>query len=270
MALHLFGHKEKLDLPGTNDSAPSLTAGSLALPEDQRAQLAQDLSMLEKKDISRSQKLQADAEKSVMAAAEDTVKRLRVVEMGRCPSCGAHIYQHVGANICDACGWHQFDLPKKGSVRVHLKNGDEIVEGERVYVLKSGDCLVVRHGVVAAQVPHDAYTWVEYAWTEDELSLRHAEAQKQLTVPCGWCGKNTNPTADGFHLLHIAFGATQERYCFCCDECYEAFRKMYPSRVHRDCYNRDCATCKLCQKRYDEDATEMRLLAKDYIRTHKN
>ena len=44
---------------------------------------------------------------------------------------------------------------------------------------------------------------------------------------------------------------------------------MYPSRVHRNCYERDCATCNLCQKRYDDDATEMRLLAKDYLRVKK-
>ncbi len=270
MALHIFGHHDKSDLPSPGDTPNSLGGGNIALPEDQRAQLASDLSMLDRKDLSRSQKLQHDVEKSVIAAAEDTVKRLRVVEMGRCPSCGAHIYQHVGANICDVCGWHQFDLPKKGMVKVHLKGGDEVVEGERVYVLKSGDCLVVRHGVVAAQVPRDAYTWVEYAWTDEELENRHSEAQKTLTVPCGWCGKSTNPTADGFHLLHIAFGASQERYCFCSDDCFEAFRKMYPSRVHRDCYNRDCSTCKLCQKRYDEDAMEMRMLAKDYIKAKNN
>lgn len=272
MALHIFGNREKpglsegpQDLPG----ASPLTPGALALPEEQRAQLVSDLTMLDKKDGSRTQKLQADVEKSVLASAEDTVKRLRVVEMGRCPSCGAHIHQHVGANICDICGWHQFDLPKKGAVCVHLKGDDGTVDGERAYVLKNGDCLVMRDGVVAAQIPRDAYSFVEYKWNADELALRHTETQKQLTVPCGWCGKTTNPTADGFHLLHIAFGSTQERYCFCCDECYEAFRKMYPSRVHRDCYERDCATCNLCLKRYDEDATEMRVLAKDFIRSVK-
>ncbi|MGN0893162.1 MAG: hypothetical protein ACI4Q0_07820 [Oligosphaeraceae bacterium] len=269
MGFHFFGHREKADLPGLQNLPTSMT-GNIALPEDQRAQLASDLSMLDKTDTGRSLRLQKDVERSVISAAEDSVKRLRVVEMGRCPSCGAHIYQHVGANICDACGWHQFDLPKKGAVRVHLKGGAEApLEGERAYVLKSGDCLVVRNGVVAAQVPRDAYTWVEYNWPQEELASRHTEAQKQLTVPCGWCGKHTNPTADGFHLLHIAFGATQERYCFCSDECYEAFRKMYPSRVHRDCYNRDCATCNACQKRYDEEAAEMRMLAKDYIRAKR-
>lgn len=268
MPFHIFGHRDKSDLPGTQ-SVPNSMATSIALPEDQRAQLASDLSMLDKADISRSQRLQKDVERSVIAAAEDTVKRLRVMEMGRCPSCGAHIYQHVGANICDACGWHQFELPKKGMVRVHMKDGAPSLEGERVYVLKSGDCLVVRDGVVVAQVPRDAYTWVEYDWQKEELLSRHQEAQKQLTVPCGWCGKSTNPMADGFHLLHIAFGATQERYCFCSDDCFEAFRKMYPSRVHRDCYNRDCDTCSLCQKRYGEDAAEFRLLAKDYISEHK-
>lgn len=270
MALHLFGHRDKSDLPGQQEIPNSLVGGNISLPEDQRAQLVHDLSMVDKKGVARSHKLKEDAERKVMEAAEDSVKRLRVVEMGRCPSCGAHIYQHLGANICDACGWHQFDLPKKGSVKVHLKGDDETVEGERVYVLKSGDCLVVREGVVVAQVPHDAYTWVEYKWLPEELEVRHVEAQRQLTVPCGWCGKTTNPTADGFHLLHIAFGATQERYCFCSDDCFEAFKKMYPSRVHRDCYNRACATCKLCQKRYEEDAMEIRILAKDYIQASKS
>ena len=266
---HHFGRHDKEDPAGLQNLSSSMM-GNLALPEDQRAQLASDLSMLDKTDVARSQRVQKDVERSVISAAEDSVKRLRVVEMGRCPSCGAHIYKHVGANVCDACGWHQFDLPKTGKVRIHLKDGEKFLEGERAYVLKSGDCLLVRDGVVAAQVPRDAYVWVEYSWPKEEIDNRHAEAQKQLVVPCGWCGKNTNPTADGFHLLHIAFGATQERYCFCSDECYEAFQKMYPSRVHRDCYHRDCSTCNACQKRYDEDAAEMRMLAKDYIRTQKN
>ena len=263
--MSLFNHKPKVD---PNEPDVPLAAG-INLPEDQRAQLAHEVSLLEQKGGARSSKLQADAEKAVLSAVADSVKKLRVVELGRCPACGAHIYQHLGANICDACGWHQYDLPKHGSVKVHIKGDEKPVEGERAYVLKSGDCLVIRHGVVQAQIPHDAYNWVEYVWPEDELDQRQKEVGQGMAIPCGWCGKATNPTQDGFHLLHIAFGASQDRYCFCSDDCYEAFRKMYPSRVHRNCYERDCASCNLCQKRYDDDATEMRLLAKDYLRVKK-
>ena len=76
MPFHIFGHRDKSDLLGTQ-SVPNSMATSIALPEDQRAQLASDLSMLDKADISRSQRLQKDVERSVIAAAEVTVKRLR-------------------------------------------------------------------------------------------------------------------------------------------------------------------------------------------------
>jgi hypothetical protein len=80
-------------------------------------------------------------------------------------------------------------------------------------------------------------------------------------VVCGWCGKSADCNMDGFHMVQVAFGAFQERHCFCCDDCYEAFRKMYPSRVHRNCYERSCVDCDLCEKRYDDEAESVRQLA---------
>ena len=47
--------------------------------------------------------------------------------------------------------------------------------------------------------------------------------------PCAWCDTLCRPEQDGFHLVHIALGSFQERHCFCCDDCYEAFRRMYPA-----------------------------------------
>ena len=87
-----------------------------------------------------------------------------------------------------------------------------------------------------------------------------------LQISCGWCGGKCDTKKDGFHLVHVAFGTTQERYCFCSDDCYEAFRKMYPARVHRNCYDRNCADCNLCTKRYGDEAEGMRVLAKDLLR----
>lgn len=72
----------------------------------------------------------------------------------------------------------------------------------------------------------------------------------QAEQPCAWCNTPCRPDKDGFHLVHVALGAVQERHCFCSDECYEAFRRMYPARVHRNCYERSCAECSYCIKRY--------------------
>ncbi len=259
----IFSSKDK----GDNRPAEFPAGAGVNLPEDQRELLARDVSMLDDKSGLKSQKLQADAEKTVISAVENSIKELRVVELGRCPICGSHIFQHLGANICEACGWHQYDQPRLGKVLLHLKDESEsTVLGERAYVLKNGDCLLVDNGVVIEQIPSGSYSRIEYLWEDSELEQRHLEAERKLEIPCGWCGKTTNPTQDGFHLVHAAFGSTQERYCFCCDDCYEAFRKMYPARVHRNCYERDCRECNLCLKRYDDEASEIRILAKDHIK----
>jgi len=76
----------------------------------------------------------------------------------------------------------------------------------------------------------------------------------QTEQPCAWCDTPCRPDQDGFHLVHIALGSFQERHGFCCDDCYEAFRRMYPARVHRNCYERPCADCNYCIKRYTEES----------------
>ena len=70
---------------------------------------------------------------------------------------------------------------------------------------------------------------------------------------CAWCDAACDPAQDGFHLVHVALGTFQERHCFCTDECFEAFRRMYPARVHRNCYERPCADCTYCTKRYTDE-----------------
>jgi hypothetical protein len=88
-----------------------------------------------------------------------------------------------------------------------------------------------------------------------------APAPAEEELRCAWCEKQGDPDKDGFHVVYVAFGAWQERHVFCTEECYEAFRRMYPSRVHRDCYERNCAECDQCRKRYDEEADRLRLLS---------
>lgn len=105
------------------------------------------------------------------------------------------------------------------------------------------------------------------------MSISSKPCDKNASPPqiiaCCWCNKAANPETDGFHIAQVAFGTTQERYCFCSDDCFEAFRKMYPARVHRNCYERTCADCDLCVKRYVDEADGLRALAKDHFKTRR-
>jgi len=239
------------------------------LQEGHQEELERDLSNLDDGHGAAEQRAQKDAEREVQTAAEDSLKRLHVIQMGRCPQCGEHLRQHLFASICEGCGWHTFDVPKKGPVRVHLRGTDRTVDGERCYQVKTGAVLVVRNDVVVAKVPREGCELIEYLWEQGEIDQRHKQVLDRVNLGCGWCGQPTDAEKDGFHLLHIAFGSTQERYCFCSDDCYDTFRGMYPSRVHRNCYERQCVDCDLCIKRYGDETEGVRMLAKDYLTVRK-
>lgn len=228
-----------------------------------------DIEILEEQGPVAEKRLLKEVEKELQDAAEDSLKKLQFVQKGLCPACGEHLKQHLFASVCEACGWHTYETPRSSPVKVHLKGRESPIEGDRCYALRSGDLLVIRHDVVVARVHHDSVSWVEYLWTDEEIDQRHRQVAEKMIIPCGWCNKPANPDADGFHMVHIAFGATQERYCFCADECYEAFRKLYPARVHRNCYETNCSECNLCVKRYVDEAEGIRLIAKDYLRMSK-
>lgn len=246
-------------------AAPDKGLGEGILPETQEQQREDDRTILADEDGSREERIQKAAAKEVESAAEDSLKKLHLIRLGRCPKCGDHLQRHLFASICQSCGWHTFDMPKRGPVRVHLRHGNGVVEGERCYVLKTGQVLVIRGDVVQAEVPRESCGWIEYSWKEEEIDQRHKQVVDRMQISCGWCGKPADPGRDGFHLAHVAFGASQERYCFCSDECYEAFRKMFPARVHRNCYDHNCGDCNLCVKRYGDEAEGVRMLAKDLL-----
>jgi hypothetical protein len=132
-------------------------------------------------------------------------------------------------------------------------------------VVRTGHVLLVNKNVVSARIPTSQVSWIEYLWTDEEIDQRHKQVVDSMTLRCGWCNGEADPESDGFHLVHVAFGTSQERYVFCSDRCYEAFRKMYPARVHRNCYERNCAECNLCVKRYDDETEGIHMLAKDRL-----
>ncbi len=254
---------------GFETPPPGEDISGTLMHEAEQEQYDHDLRIVSSQGTVNEEKLQRKAEKVIRSAAEDSLQRIHAIKMGRCPDCGHHVRQHLFASICDHCGWHTFEVPRQGSIRVHLTNGQEPVDGERCYVMKTGVVLVVVDDVVLAKIPTSSVSWIQYLWDKQELGSRHRQVLDRMSLLCAWCNQEANPENDGFHMAQVAFGATQERYCFCCDECYEAFRKMYPARVHRNCYERDCATCNLCMKRYSDDEDGIRMLAKDYLKIIK-
>ncbi len=255
---NIFSSKDSDDLPATG-VAPFTEA---ILEEEGGDKFKPDLEVIDDKETGG--KIKAEVKREIQTAAALSIKRLQVLQKGRCPQCGAALTQSMFVSVCDACGWSSYSVPRRGGVKVHTHSG-QIIEGDRCYVVKDGVTLVVKGEAVLARVPSQAVEWVEYIWGDDELEERRKSINERLSLVCGWCGKETSSEKEGFHLVQAAFGSTQERYCFCSDECYEAFRQMYPSRVHRNCYDRSCEGCTLCAKRYSDESQGLRTLAKDLL-----
>lgn len=236
------------------------------LPDLQRDKLEKDILILDDEFGLREKRLHREAEKQVQDAAEDSLKQLHVIQRGLCPRCGEHLNENLFATVCEACGWNTYEVPVRGPVRVHLRTSQTPIEGDRCYVTATGDVFLLKNDVVIAKINKNAVNWIEYIWTEEEIAQRYRQVIDRLKIKCSWCEKEADPKQEGFALVQVAFGSCQERYIFCSQECYEAFRKMYPSRVHRNCYERKCAECDLCTKRYDDESEGIRMIAKDFIK----
>ncbi len=262
MLRDFFGFGERAD-----EEAKEKPLIATVLPEQQREKLERDMLILEEEYGIKERQLQKEAEKQVQVAAEDSLKQLHVMQMGVCPRCGEHLNTHLFATICEACGWNAYEVPKKGPVRVHLRRSDAVIEGEVCYVIATGDVFILKEDVVVAKVSKDAISWIEYVWKKEEVNQRYKQIMSRLKIVCGWCEKEVSPADEGIILTHVAFGSTQERYIFCSTACYDAFRKMYPARVHRNCYERKCADCNLCIKRFDDETESMHNLLKDFMKS---
>ena len=263
MFRNLFAHDG--EAPPANNETAAMPEPQVLHADDQLS-LDHNISLLADSDGRIDEKLHKQAEKEVRTAAQDSIKKLHFIQHGHCPKCGEHLRRHLFAAVCDACGWHTFDTPQRGPVQVHMREMPAPVIGDRCHVVELGTVLVIKEDVVIARIPTESVRWIEYLWTQEEIEQRHRQVLDRLTILCAWCNSEANPEADGFHLVQVAFGASQERYCFCSDDCYEAFRKMYPARVHRNCYERNCAECNLCIKRYGDEAEGIQMLAKDYLK----
>lgn len=193
---------------------------------------------------------------AVKDAAKSSLRDIRLMEEGRCPSCGHKSNQFLFTTVCANCGWFSHISPEEGQSVIHLKNGGTIECGS-TFDTKDYYILGITDGVVRAKVSKENVEFIEFRWTDEEVTKkRRAQATVQAGIDA-WTEKSLGETEEAKQvIIYAAFGPTQERFVFANRENAEAFKKQYPIRVHKNCYNRTCLDCDLCIKRFvAEDET---------------
>lgn len=198
---------------------------------------------------------------TVREAAKASLRDIKLMEEGHCPSCGHKaLRQFLFTTVCSSCGWFSFISPEEGKSLIHLRGGRSIECGT-TFETKGGFLLGITDGVVRAKVPKENVEYVEFAWTDEEIQRKRESRIREETGICCWCAKSLSDSENANIIVYAAFGNNQERFVFCTDKCNESFQKQYPIRVHRNCYERPCPDCDLCNKRYPgEDETFLKLL----------
>ncbi len=186
---------------------------------------------------------------AVKEAAKASLRDIRLMEEGRCPSCGHKTRQFLFTSVCASCGWFSFISPEEGKSIIHLKNANTIECGT-TFDTRGDYILGITDGVVRAKVSKENVEYIEFAWTEEEITKKRKTRTREQAGICGWCEKHLTETEGEPIIVYAAFGNYQDRYTFCSEKCEEAFKKQYPVRVHKNCYNRSCIGCDLCSKKY--------------------
>jgi len=184
-------------------------------------------------------------------ANKSDIHDILMIDQGRCPSCHGRLDKFVFTVVCPSCGWFKHKAPDKGQSHVFLTNGKEII-CDYVHRGKT-DYLCIKEGVIISKITKSSIFNIDFVWEKNELENARKQSQKSLGGTCSWCEKIFKKENEKEEIFedYIAFGSTQEHYIFCSEKCQRSFRKQYPSRIHRNCYETDCKVCNLCIKRYD-------------------
>ena len=191
-----------------------------------------------------------DVKEAVTEAARSDMRDILMIDQGRCPTCHARTESFLFTVVCPSCGWYRRRVPEKGKSTVLLNDGEKITcdyvhRGKEEY-------LCIRDGVVVAEVMRTSVDMIRHDWKERELEEVRQQQIKYKTGLCSWCEKQLSEVdPDEIQEDYSAFGAVQEHYVFCSEKCQKAFRKQYPSRIHRNCYETDCNTCSQCIAKFD-------------------
>lgn len=192
-----------------------------------------------------------EVQQVVTRATKTEIKDILLIDQGRCPRCGARTENFLFTVVCPSCGWFRREVPSRGRSVVYLRSGDEI-ECDYVHHSDRDEILCIKDGVVISEVMRNEIRRIEHRWADGELDEARSLSKRLSTGICSWCNQSLEQTKEEEHGEdYVAFGAFQERYIFCSEKCQRAFRRHYPARVHRNCYETDCNTCNLCIKRFD-------------------
>ncbi|MBS10180.1 MAG: hypothetical protein CME19_01085 [Gemmatimonadetes bacterium] len=192
---------------------------------------------------------------AVKEAAKTSLRDIKLMEEGRCPSCGHKTNQFLFTTVCANCGWFSHISPEEGQSIIHLKNGSTIECGT-TFDTKDYYILGITDGVVRAKVSKDNVEFIEFKWTDEEVHKKRKARMVVQAAVDSWTEKPLTEYDNEPILVYASFGNLQERYVFGSKENAEAFKKQYPVRVHKNCYERPCVDCDLCIKKYSgEDET---------------
>ncbi len=199
--------------------------------------------------------------KALLSRATMTdIKNILLIDQGRCPSCHARTENFLFTVVCPTCGWFRREFPGSGKCKVSLRSGDTL-ECDYVHHGSKNEILCITDGVVVSELNQDHVLRVDYTWDAEALERIKETAQKVRRGICSWCEASLEETKlDDHGEDYVAFGIFQERFVFCSEKCQRSFRKRYPSRVHRNCYETDCGDCELCVKRFDCTDYKRRIL----------
>jgi hypothetical protein len=200
-------------------------------------------------------KADTEVKEAVDKATRTDLRNIMIIEKGRCPMCHSRTENFLFTVVCPSCGWFKRDIPVKGRSYVHLKDGDKIL-CDYVHRGGSDEFLCIRNGVVVSEVMRASVVKIDHIWEEEELEEVREVVRRTKEGICGWCDHSLSEAREpgddqGPFEDYVAFGAYQEHHIFCSEKHQRAFRRQYPSRVHRNCYETDCNTCNLCIKRFD-------------------
>ncbi|NOY08135.1 MAG: hypothetical protein GXP33_04755 [Spirochaetes bacterium] len=195
-------------------------------------------------------KADSEVREALNQATKTDLRNILMISQGRCPICHGRTDRFLFTVVCPTCGWFKRKTPEKGHSHVYLTNGQEIIcdyihHGKEEY-------LCIRGGVVVSEVMKSSVRNIDFIWAKNELKDAREQSHKVQGGTCAWCGKiSEGGNEKDIFEDYAAFGSTQEHYRFCSEKCQRAFRKQYPSRIHRNCYETDCNTCNLCIRRFD-------------------
>jgi len=220
---------------------------------DQDNELEKEISLLTKEDKGSVSKVISEVEGTIKEATKASIRDVKLLEEGRCPSCGRKTRQFLFTTVCEYCGWSTFITPEKGHALIHLSDGN-VVESKSIFKIVQGDLLGITDDVVRIRIPAANISYIEYAWTDEEIAGRSEQRRREERVVCDWCQKEVERD-EYVAVIYAAVGTHQIRYQFCSEKCKRAFEKQYPMRIHRNCYETSCAECNECVKKYEDEVT---------------